>query len=153
MSNAIDYGQEGGVVFEITHDTMQLTITRTKRKIEYDVPMLVEELGIKLAFARKPCDWDDCSGAGVSAIMVTQTKQMMLSEYLSFVKNIGKPYSWLKGKGGIYRRELESSDTAWVPQPQTRDYRLCVEVTCPGMPILYIDPQGGEFVRYLARLG
>jgi len=153
MTNVNDYGQEGGMVFETTYDTMKLTITRTKREIECGVPMLVEELGIKLAFARKPSSWDDCSGAGVSGIMVTQTKQMMLSEYLSFIKNFSKPYSWLKGKGGIYRKELEPSDAEWVPQPQTRDYRLCVEVTCLGMPILYVDPQGTEFVRYLARLG
>jgi hypothetical protein len=50
--------------------------------------------------------------------------------------NLGKSRDWLKGKGGDY----------W-------DGRLCVMVHAPGRPYLFIDPSGGDSVRYLARLG
>jgi len=31
--------------------------------------------------------------------------------------------------------------------------RLCVEVHAPGRPYLYVDPSGGDYARYVARLG
>ena len=43
---------------------------------------------------------------------------------------------WLAGKGG------------YVGQG-----RLCVEVHAPGRPYLYVDPSGGDYARYAARLG
>ena len=43
---------------------------------------------------------------------------------------------WLAGKGG------------YVDQG-----RLCVEVHAPGRPYLFIDPSGGDYPRYVARLG
>ncbi len=152
MHEIIDFGQEGGAMVESTYNTMALTITREKIEIYWDVPMLVDMLGIQLPFARKPYNFAECSGA-YCGVMVTHTKTMLLSEYVSFVRNLNKPYAWLNGRGGIFQRALDPSDTAWVPQPKTRDYRLCVEVVCPGMPMLYIDPQGSDCARYLARLG
>ena len=30
---------------------------------------------------------------------------------------------------------------------------MCVEVNAPGRPYLYVDPSGGDYARYAARLG
>jgi hypothetical protein len=35
----------------------------------------------------------------------------------------------------------------------TGDGYLCVEVTAPGRPYLYVNPEGGDYARYVARLG
>ena len=46
------------------------------------------------------------------------------------------------------RRRPETSKGGYVGQG-----RLCVEVYAPGRPYLYVDPTGGNYARYAARLG
>ena len=72
----------------------------------------------------------------IFGVYVTEIREMDPEEFDGFKLNLGKSRDWLKGKGGDY----------W-------DGRLCVMVHAPGRPYLFIDPSGGDSVRYLARLG
>ncbi len=117
--------------------TMTITIERKPLTIQFDGKyMQVEELGIRLPFGRKPTDISDIAACGVEAVYVTEIREMDPEEFDGFKLNLGKSRDWLKGKGGDY----------W-------DGRLCVMVHAPGRPYLFIDPSGGDSVRYLARLG
>lgn len=53
-----------------------------------------------------------------------------------FASQLLKSRDWLDGKGGYLA-----------------DGRLCVEVCATGRPIFYVGPSGGDYGRYVARLG
>jgi len=107
--------------------TMTITIERTPRTLQFgDTTLQVEELSVRLPFARKPADLDEVGGQG-------QTK---VYEFDAFARSLLVSRDWLRGKGG-----------------GTGDGYLCVEVTAPGRPYLYVNPEGGDYARYVARLG
>ncbi|CAJ0895440.1 hypothetical protein R1479_03948 [Ralstonia mannitolilytica] len=58
------------------------------------------------------------------------------AEFDAFGRSLLVSRDWLRGKGG-----------------GTGDGYLCVEVTAPGRPYLYVNPEGGDYARYVARLG
>ena len=117
--------------------TMTITIERKPLTIQFDGrEMEVEELGIRLSFGRKPADIKEIAACGDYTVYVTETREMTPEEFDGFAMNLYKSRDWLKGKGGDY----------W-------DGKLCVMVRAPGRPYLFIDPSGGDSVRYLARLG
>ena len=118
-------------------NTMTLTIERTPRTLQLDGNVLqVEELGITLPFARKPCDLSELGGGKPEKVLVTDTREMSTAEFDEFASNLLRSRPWLNGRGGT-----------------TRDGTLCVEVSAPGRPYLYINPEGGDYARYVARLG
>ena len=96
----------------------------------------VQELSIRLPFGRKPSDINDIAGSGDYIVYVTETRTMTPEEFDGFAANLLVSRDWLAGKGG------------YVGQG-----RLCVEVHAPGRPYLYVDPSGGDYARYAARLG
>ena len=116
---------------------MTITIERTPRTFTVDGnDIQVEELGISLPFARKPVDLRDMSATGDYIVYVTETRTMTPEEFDGFAANLLTSRDWLTGKGGY-----------------VGNGRLCVEVHAPGRPYLYVDPSGGDYARYVARLG
>lgn len=117
--------------------TMTITIERTPRTITREgLAIQVEELSVRLPFARKPADLSEVGGFGNTRILVTETRGMTQSDFDSFASNLMKSRDWLRGKGG-----------------GTGDGYFCVEVHAPGRPYLYVNPEGGDYARYVARLG
>lgn len=116
---------------------ISITIESKPTTINFDGRELqVQKLSIPLPFGRKPTDISDIAACGVEAVYITEIREMDPEEFDGFKLNLGKSRDWLKGKGGDY----------W-------DGKLCVMVRAPGRPYLFIDPSGGDSVRYLARLG
>ena len=117
--------------------TMTLTIERTPRTLTINgQPVVVEELGVRLPFARKPVDLDEVGGHGQTKVFVTETQVMTPAEFDAFARSLMASRDWLAGKGG----GMEGG-------------YLCVEITAPGRPYLYVNPEGSYYARYVARLG
>ena len=117
--------------------TMTLTIERTPRALMINgQPVVVEELGVRLPFARKPVDLDEVGGHGQIKVFVTETRVMTPAEFDAFARSLMASRDWLAGKGGGVEGGY-----------------LCVEVTAPGRPYLYVNPEGSDYARYVARLG
>ena len=120
-----------------TATTMTITIERTPRTLQVGgTAIKVEELSVRLPFARKPADLSEVGGEGNYKVFVTETRDMTPAEFDGFASQLLKSRDWLSGKGGYLS-----------------DGRLCVEVRATGRPILYVDPSGGDYGRYVARLG
>lgn len=116
---------------------MTITIERTPRTISFgDTALQVEELSITLPFSRKPCDLSELGGGSFEKVLVTETHMMEPGEFDHFAASLLSSRPWLKGKGGT-----------------TPDGALCVEVCAAGRPYLYVNPEGSDFGRYVARLG
>ena len=117
--------------------SMTITIERTPRTLQFDGTAIeVEELSVRLPFARKPADLSEVGGEGNYKVFVTETREMTPAEFDGFACQLLKSRDWLNGKGGYLA-----------------DGRLCVEVRASGRPTLYVDPSGGDYGRYVARLG
>ena len=117
--------------------TMTLTIERTPRTLTIGGnAVTVEELGTRLPFARKPADHNEVGGHGGHKIYITETRELSTAEFDTFARSLLKSRDWLAGKGG-----------------SAGDGYLCVEVTAPGRPYLFINPEGSDYARYAARLG
>ena len=117
--------------------TLVLTVERKPIEIPWDGGRLqVEELGLRLPFARKPGNLREMASSGDDAIYVTETITLTPEAFDAFASNLLASRDWLRGKGGYYGKG-----------------RLCVEVSAPGRPYLYVDPSGGDYARYVARLG
>ena len=118
-------------------NTMTITIERTPRTVQLgDTALQVEELSITLPFARKPVNLKELGGGSFEKVLVTETRTMEPGEFDLFAASLLSSRAWLKGKGGT-----------------TQEGALCVEVCAPGRPYLYINPEGSDFGRYVARLG
>ncbi len=117
--------------------TMTITIERKPLTINVDGQEIeVEELSLRLPFARKPENLRNMIATGDHIVYVTETREMTPEEFDGFAMNLYKSRDWLNGRGGYFGQG-----------------RLCVEIHSPGRPYLYVDPSGGDYVRYLARLG
>lgn len=117
--------------------SMSITIERTPLTLQWEGrDIQVEQLGIRLPFARKPENLQDMCTSSEDVVYVTETRTMTPEEFDGFAANLLASRDWLAGKGG------------YVGQG-----RLCIEVHAPGRPYLYVDPSGGDYARYVARLG
>ena len=117
--------------------TMTITLERTPRTVQHaDQTLQVEELSLRLPFYRKPADRGDLVGSGQRKVYITETKVLTPAEFDIFARSFLVSHDWLSGKGG-----------------STSDGYLCVEVTAPGRPILYVNPEGTDYARHVARLG
>jgi hypothetical protein len=117
--------------------TMTITIERTPRTLVFGGETLhVEELGVRLPFARKPESLEEMCASGNARIFITETVEMTPAEFDTFARHLYLSREWLRGKGG-----------------NIADGVLCVEVHAPGRPYLYVDPSGYDYARYVARLG
>ena len=116
---------------------MTITIERTPRTVKFRGQTLrVEQLGVRLPFACKPDCLREMCATGEHRIYITETVEMTIAQFDDFATDLTRPQEWLAGKGG-----------------NVADGCLCVEVHAPGRPYLYVDPSGGEYARYVARLG
>ena len=117
--------------------TMTLSIERFPRILEFRGQNLrVEELGRRLPFARKPASLSEMCASGEERIFITETIAMTAAEFDAFSADFTASQPWLAGKGGTVGGVC-----------------MCVEVCAPDRPFLYIDPAGGDYARYVARLG
>lgn len=117
--------------------TLVLTVERKPTAIPSDGGTVqVEELSLRLPFARKPANLREMAATGDYAVYVTETVTLMPEAFDGFAASLLASRDWLRGKGGYYGRG-----------------RLCVEVCAPGRPYLYVDPSGCDYARYVARLG
>ena len=114
-----------------------ITIERTPKTLRINgCAIQVEKLGIRLPFARKPMNLGDMSACDECAIYVTETRTTTSAEFDAFASNLLASRPWLAGKGGDFG-----------------EGKLCIEVHAPGRPYLFVDPSGGDYARYVARLG
>ncbi len=108
--------------------------------IEFDGrPVQAEDLGLRLAFTRKPARLAEVGDAGdgpAEPVFVTETIRLTSSAFDGFAMRLLASQPWLAGKGGY-----------------AQGGRLCVEVCAPDRPTLLVDPSGGDYARYVARLG
>ncbi|MEZ7846842.1 MAG: hypothetical protein QMB17_00315 [Polaromonas sp.] len=117
--------------------TMTITIERKLLTLTIEgAPLVVQELSLRLPFARKPADITDMAVTGDYVVYVTETRTMTPEEFDGFSLNFFTSRDWLAGKGGYAGQG-----------------RLCIEVHAPGRPYLYVDPSGSNYCRYVARLG
>ena len=124
-------------LFEARMTTMTITIERMPLTLMFAGKEInVEELSVELPFARKPSSLEEVGGYGNYKVFVTETKEMTPEEFDSFGRTLLKSRDWLAGKGG-----------------GTGDGFLCVEIKAPGRLYLYVNPEGGDYARYVARLG
>ncbi len=93
------------------------------------------DTGVSLVFSRKPANLDEVTGRGDKADCVYVMKQVILSagHFDAFTCQLLARCDWLRGLGGYHA-----------------DGRLCVEVTAPERPLLYVDPQGYDYARAVA---
>ena len=119
--------------------TITIQITKTPRTFELAGRRIeVDELGIELVFARKPYDIGRIAGDGFATRRVYITREVRLSPeaFDEFAANFFEHRPWLDGEGGTVAGGY-----------------LCVEVSAPGRPYLYVNPEGHGYARYVARLG
>lgn len=123
----------------------QSTTTPARRAvtIEFDGrPVQAEDLGLRLAFTRKPARLAEVGEAGnpgdgpAEPVFVTETIRLTSSAFDGIAMRLLASQPWLAGKGGY-----------------AQGGRLCVEVCAPDRPTLLVDPSGGDYARYVARLG
>jgi hypothetical protein len=116
--------------------TMTITIERTPRKVMKDGQMIeVEELSIRLPFARKPENLSALGGEGLHRVWVTETRVLSPQAFDEFARHLLKSRDWLDGQGG-----------------GKGDAYFCVEVCAPGRPYLYVNPEGSDYGRYVAAI-
>ena len=117
--------------------TMTITIDRHPLTLQIEgQEVQVEELSTRLPFGRKPTNLSDIAACGDYTVYVTETVEMTPEAFDAFAMHLYQSRDWLKGKGGYWGSG-----------------RLCVEVHAPSRPYLYVDPSGGDYPRYVARLG
>ena len=116
--------------------TMTITLERTPRIVKLDGQSIeVEELSIRLPFARKPQNLDSLSDDGLHRVMVTETRVLSPQAFDEFASHLLKSRDWLAGKGG-----------------GNGDAYFCMEVCAPGRPYLYVNPEGSNYGRYVAAI-
>lgn len=119
-----------------TTTTMTITIERKLLTLTIEgAPLVVQELSLRLPFARKPADITDMAVTGDYVVYVTETRTMTPEEFDGFSLNFFTSRDWLAGKGGYAGQG-----------------KLCIEVHAPGRPYLYVDPSGSNYCRYVAAI-
>ena len=114
---------------------MSNTIKRSARiVVTGDNVIQTEKLAKRLPFARKPADLSQVRGQEYVEVYVTETKELTTSEFDDFASSLLVSRDWLRGKGG----------------GRLGSY-FCIEVTAPGRPTLYVNPEGSDYARYVAR--
>ena len=117
----------------ITSDRKAVTIEFEGRALQ------VECLGLRLAFTRKPARLAEVGDPGdgpAEPVFISETVRLTPSAFDGFAMRLLASQPWLAGKGGY-----------------AQGGRLCVEVCAPDRPTLLVDPSGGDYARYVARLG
>ncbi|MCL9846048.1 hypothetical protein [Ralstonia solanacearum] len=93
-----------------------------------------EKLDPRRPFVRKPVDLGEVRSKESAEVYVTETKHLTPAEFDEFASSLLVSRDWLRGKGG-----------------GMLDRYLCIEVTAFGRPTLYVNPEGSDYARYVAR--
>lgn len=101
-----------------------------------EVPM--RELGVRLPFARKPVTLADLGGGAPERVFIMGRVELDGPAFDLFAGNLTHGRDWLEKR--CYALPLA-------------DARACTMVTAPERPILFVDTQGSNYARYVARLG
>ncbi len=81
--------------------TMTITIERTPCTLRIGTNTIeVEELSIRLPFARKPADLGEVAGREQTKVYITETKELTPAEFDAFASSLLVSRDWLRGKGG-----------------------------------------------------
>lgn len=114
-----------------------IAITRTPHTLIFGSSTIrVKELSIRLPFTRKPVDLAEFEHQDYAKVYITETRQLSPTEFDELAGSLQASRDWLQGKGG----RVEDGGF------------LCIEVTAPGRPYLYINPEGHDYARYVACL-
>lgn len=117
--------------------TMRLALEQVTFKLKgQDVVM--QKLPMSLPFSRKAINLRDMSGGEMSTVYVFKRIDMDPLGFDDFARNLCRDTEWLKG-------QCHALPIA--------DARACVMVVAIGRPILFVDTQGSDYARYVARLG
>ena len=101
-----------------------------------EVPM--RELGVRLPFARKPVTLADLGGGAPERVFIMGRVELDGPAFDQFAGSLTLGRDWLE-------KRCHALPLA--------DARACTMVTAPGRPILFVDTQGSNYARYVARLG
>jgi hypothetical protein len=101
-------------------------------------PVRMSELGHTLPFARKPVNLGDFACGTPQRVFVHQHHPLTQREFDEFAGNLTRSRTWL------------ANTARAMPIAHAR---ACVMVTAPQRPILFIDTEGSDYARYVARLG
>lgn len=116
-------------------DTMSNTIERSPRTVvNGDNIIQAEKLAKRLPFARKLADLSQVRGQEYVEVYVTETKELTTAAFDDFANSLLVSRDWLRGKRG----------------GRLGSY-LCIEISAPGRPTLYVNPEGSDYARYVAR--
>jgi hypothetical protein len=95
---------------------------------------------VQVIYARKPCNWHEIEtgsrkgyGGQPYKTEIIETREMTEAEYNEFIADPLASRDWLAGKGGF--KDIET--------------RLAIAITSPGRRILYVDPSGSDYGRYI----
>ncbi|ANH36146.1 hypothetical protein A3768_5364 (plasmid) [Ralstonia solanacearum] len=119
----------------LKENAMSNTNERTPRTLLIgNTAIQVEELAERLPFARKPADLSQVRGQEYVEVYITETKELTATEFDNFASSLLVSRDRLRGKGG----------------GRLGSY-FCIEVTAPGRPTLYVNPEGSDYARYVTR--
>lgn len=96
------------------------------------------KLPMPLAFACKPVQLSDLGAGSLASVYVFKRIDIDPLGYDAFARNLCRFTDWLAG--------------LCLALPFD-DARACVMLVATGRPILFIDTQGFDYARYVARLG
>ncbi len=95
---------------------------------------------VQVIYARKPCNWHEIetgsrhgSGGRPYRTEIIETREMTADEYDAFIAAPLASRDWLAGKGGF----------------KDETTRLAIAVSAPARRILYVDPSGSDYGRYI----
>ena len=75
--------------------TMTITIERSPRTLQFgDTALQVEELSVRLPFARKPADLSELGGGDQCKVYVTETKELIAGYTLIQVRSREEALEW-----------------------------------------------------------
>lgn len=127
-----------GETFVILEDTLLVRVGFKPHVMEiHGQAVRFSELGHTLPFARKPVDLGDFACGTPQRVFVHCHKPLTQSEFDEFAASLTRSRPWL-------------ADTARAMP--IANARACVMVTAPERPILFVDTQGYDYARYVARL-
>ena len=115
--------------------TMTIGIERTPRTLNIGGTAIeVEELGVRLPFARKPVDLSELGGNGQTRVYITETKELTPAEFDTFARSLLVSRDWLRGKGG------GTGVVPYLPLPEIQKKAA----PAPAAPSTPSTPVGGQ---------
>ena len=129
------------MTYHLSATPESLTLEVRFEKVELAVdgqPVQLLKLPMALPFSRKAGDLSQLGGGEAADVYVFDRMGMDPEVFDAFAQNLCRGTTWLVG------RSLS------LPIPGAR---AGIMVVAQGRPVLFIDTQGDDYARYVARLG